>query len=80
MATLGEGVCTRHFSTSNSVRYKYHSVVFWYPNGLGNICYVDGHVDDRASENVNDIVHRRFLWDHKQRPGGLYSPDEENKP
>jgi prepilin-type N-terminal cleavage/methylation domain-containing protein/prepilin-type processing-associated H-X9-DG protein len=80
MATLGEGVSPRHFATGNTVRYKYHSVVFWYPNGHGNICYVDGHVDDRTSEDVNDIVHRRYLWDHKQRPGGLYSPEEENQP
>jgi len=80
MATLGEGVSTRHFASGNTVRYHYHNGTFWYPNGQGNICYVDGHVDDRRSEEVNNIVRRRYLWDHKQRPGGLYSPDEENRP
>ena len=80
MASLGEGVSTRHFATGNTVRYRYRGETFWYPNGQGNICYVDGHVGERRSEDVNDIVHRRYLWDHKQRPGGLYSPNEGNDP
>lgn len=79
IAKLGEGVSTRHFATGNTVRCRYRRV-FWYPNGLGNICYVDGHVDDRRSEDVNDIIHRRYLWDHRQRRGGLYSPNEEDRP
>lgn len=77
IAKLGEGVSTRHFSTGNTVRCRYRQI-YWYPNGRGNICYVDGHVDDRRSEDVNDIIHRRYLWDHKQRVGGLYSPNEQH--
>jgi prepilin-type N-terminal cleavage/methylation domain-containing protein/prepilin-type processing-associated H-X9-DG protein len=73
MASLGEGVSTRHFTTGNTARYRYRSDIFWYPSGRGNICYVDGHVDDRESEDVNDIIHRRYLWDHRQNIGGLYS-------
>jgi prepilin-type N-terminal cleavage/methylation domain-containing protein/prepilin-type processing-associated H-X9-DG protein len=76
MASLGEGVSTRHFSTGNTVRYRYRRDVFWYPNGQGNICYVDGHVDDRRSEDVNDIIHRRYLWDYRQNIGGLYLENE----
>ena len=81
MASLGEGVATRHFATgNNTVRYQYRADIFWYPDGQGNICYVDGHVDDRRSEDVNDIVNCRYLWDHKQRVGGLYSANEGDDP
>jgi len=80
MASLGEGVSPRHFATGRKVRYKYRADIFWYPDGLGNICYVDGHVDDRASADVNDIINRRYLWDHKQQRGGLYHPNEEGNP
>jgi prepilin-type N-terminal cleavage/methylation domain-containing protein/prepilin-type processing-associated H-X9-DG protein len=76
IASLGEGISTRHFATSNTVRYEYYGDEFYYPNGMGNICFVDGHVAERPSLEVNDIVRWRLLWDHKQRPGGLYRPTE----
>ncbi len=77
IASLGEGISTRHFATANTERYAYQNDEFFYPNGMGNICFVDGHVEDRPSERVNNIVRWRCLWDHRQRPGGLYSPTEE---
>jgi len=78
-ASLGEGVSTRHFATANTERYEYEGDEFFYPNGLGNICFVDGHVAERPSKKVNDIVRWRRLWDHKQQLGGLYSPTEESE-
>jgi len=78
MAHLGEGVSTRHFSTANTARYEYRRETFLYPNGQGNICYVDGHVDDRKSEDVNDIIKARWLWDYNQGIGGLFREDEGN--
>lgn len=76
IASLGEGISTRHFAGGAKVRYEYRGDAFMYPDGLGNICFVDGHVEDRSSEAVNDIIRWRRLWDHKQGVGGLYEEDE----
>ena len=79
---LGEGVSTRHMSTANTVLYRYGGFYWYYGNGLGNCCFVDGHVEARRSQQINMMIDCRRYWDPSQGVGGLYREDEEeyNRP
>jgi prepilin-type processing-associated H-X9-DG protein len=80
--SLGEGISTRHMSTGNTVLYRYRGCRWLYGNGLGNCCFVDGHVEDRRSEQINKMIDHRRYWDPWQGIGGLYREDEQeyNRP
>jgi prepilin-type N-terminal cleavage/methylation domain-containing protein/prepilin-type processing-associated H-X9-DG protein len=75
--SLGEGVSTRHMSTGNTVLYRYGNFSWNYGNGWGNCCFVDGHVEQRRSEQINRMIDCRRYWDPWQGLGGLYHADEE---
>ncbi len=71
---LGEGVATRHMATGPGHSYGYGP---WgpkpsvYPNGWGNVCFVDGHVAKYKSRHVNAMIRHRRLWDPEQKVGGI---------
>jgi len=76
ISSLGEGIATRHMAKGNTAASEYEGDVFMYPDGWGNVCFVDGHVNKLKSKNINDMIECRRYWDPRQRRGGLYDEDE----
>ncbi len=72
MANRGAGVAPRHGARSEAptVPCRYNGATALYADGRGSTGWVDGHVDSRRSEEINDIVEWRRLWDPKQGVGG----------
>ncbi len=70
MARRGSGVDTRHFASGATVPSTYRGQTAYYPDGWGNIAWVDGHVSARTSRQINDIARWQPLWDPEQRTGG----------
>lgn len=74
IVTQGAGVDCRHGATDDepSVPTTYAGVTAYYLNGRGNIGWVDGHVNARRTDEINDVVRHRRLWDPEQRVGGYF--------
>ncbi len=73
---LGEGVSARHMANANAHKYTYQGITFYYPDGWGSVCFVDGHTEKRRSNRINAIVKWRRFWDPQQNVGGLYTTNE----
>jgi prepilin-type processing-associated H-X9-DG protein/prepilin-type N-terminal cleavage/methylation domain-containing protein len=72
MVRTGAGVDTRHGAKYDTptVMSTYGGDTAWYYDGRGNICWVDGHVAARPSEQINKVFEWRRLWDPEQGVGG----------
>jgi|GEM_PF-476694 len=70
MAPRGAGVDTRHGARGGKVVSRYREFASWYADGRGNVGWVDGHVTARRSDQINDTVRYRRLWDPEQGEGG----------
>lgn len=68
----GGGVDTRHGARAAepSIPSTYAGVTAYYYDGRGNIAWVDGHVEARVSQQINEVVRWRRLWDPQQGEGG----------
>jgi prepilin-type N-terminal cleavage/methylation domain-containing protein/prepilin-type processing-associated H-X9-DG protein len=70
IAAAGEGVATRHGERGGFHKVTYKGESTKYPDGRGNIAWVDGSATARTSRNINDLAEHRRYWDPGQGVGG----------
>jgi len=70
LARRGAGVEPRHGALGGRVPSRYRGDTAFYPDGRGNVAWVDGHVAPRMAGQINDTVEHRRFWDPKQGVGG----------